>query len=240
MRAMVHAEFWRVWSTRSWMWMTGLAALLSSLDLIGVVTFRSAGAAFVATPAELAHLGTTSYLFLAVLGALMFTGDSKHGTADATFLICPSRSRAVVCRAVAAFLAGALLGFALTLVTVGIGAVVYTLVDLRVSFDTAIVGIVIRQVIALGGVTALGLALGALIRHQLSAILFLVVWLIAAEAIVLALLPDALRDYGIGSLYQQATGGVHGLWALAVLASYVLGIAALAAIVLEFTASGSQ
>ncbi|MGW1344488.1 ABC transporter permease [Kribbella sp. NPDC002412] len=200
MTKLVRAEFTKLFSTRLWLWMlvgaVGLTALFIGLT-IGLEgrpenpgppldsaqgqqsLFSSAGAATV---------------FTVVLGIIAMTGEYRHQTITATFLVTPRRGRVVAAKVIAYALAGLGIGLVNVLVAVAIAVPWLRAKDIGISLTTnGIPATLLGVLLGLAIFTVIGVGIGALVRNQVAAVTATLVYSLVVESFV-ALLPT-IRDY---------------------------------------------
>lgn len=124
-------------------------------------------------------------LFAAVLGAIVSSGEFRHGSATLTYLATPRRERVLVAKAIASVCGGAILGLTAGVVAAGIGLIFAAGHGGHVPVGT---DTLIRHIAGatLGGATlaSVGAGLGSLVRSQLAAVIGIFVWGIVIESIV--------------------------------------------------------
>lgn len=147
-----------------------------------------------------------------LLGVLLVTGEYRHKTVTAAFLVTPRRGRVVMAKLAAIGITGA-----------GV-AIASTMVGLAVALPWLVVrGIEIEPVnatlaIGLGGHIAhlalyglLGVGVGALVRNQLGAALAGLLWLFAVEPLFIGgAAPGVVRWMPSGAAMAVARGELHG------------------------------
>ncbi len=213
-----------------------LAAALALTLLLAVATLLTAGAEGNAQLGSAGNLrnviggsGLASALVL-VLGILGMAGEFRHGTVTGTFLATPDRGRVVAAKLAAYALAGvglalatALAGLAVTLPWLAVKGVGIDLLDLEVGralAGTLLVG-------ALYGTA--GVAVGALVRNQVAAVVVTLAWTQFVEAgFVGSVFPKVARwlPMGAAAAITDPGGRFLSMWAGALLfAGYVLLLA---------------
>jgi ABC-2 type transport system permease protein len=138
--------------------------------------------------------GSIASAFAAVLGVLSLTTEFRHGTIRSTFLVEPRRARVLAAKLVA------ITAFSLVLGVVGIGlsyAIGKICLDAR-GIPWLLSGSDIA--LLLGGAVAatvlwgaFALAIGAIVRNQVGAIVGLLIWSLLVESILFALVPSVGR-----------------------------------------------
>ena len=205
MNALVRAEVLKLRSTRMLAWL--LLATLAFVVLTVVFSVPSASATDTTLsldePALLARLVGDSFgvpgVTMVLLGVLAFTQEVRYGTVSSTFLVEPRRSRVLVAKGVALILAGV----AITVPTLALSTTV-TMALIRSKDGNVTTGVQFGQVaagvfvvMALYGL--IGLAIGALVRNQIVAVVAALVWLLAAERLLIDALPQVERWTPLGT-----------------------------------------
>lgn len=202
MRALA-AEFRKLFTTRTALWLTVLSVLLAALITILVcinlkTTDESGPGALKGIASIAAGFG---YVFSAVLGVIGITGEYRHQTATPTFLSVPVRGVVVAAKLITYLVWGFVLGILNVLVTMVIAVPWlshrgFTDVSLGApGVMASLIGAVV--VVAIFGIVGVGL--GALLRNQIAAIVGLVVYLFIAEPILSSI-------SGIHSVYRYLPG----------------------------------
>ena len=144
---------------------------------------------------------TGGYLFAVILGVILMAGEFKQGTAVATFLAAPKRSRVLLVKIAVA----ALCGFLLQLLAAGAGVVA---AKIALSFypeaaepsGTVIINTLLAAVISGLVLAVVGVAVGTLIRNQTLATLAVVIWLNVVEPILILVFPDGAKFFATGCI----------------------------------------
>lgn len=130
-----------------------------------------------------------------VFGILSMTNEYRHGTISYTYLTAPRRGQVIVVKLAVCAVIGAavmLVSGLLALVTATIGVEARGL-DLGIKAaevtDWEIVRDVALALLTTGLATAFGVALGALVRHQVITVAGTLIWALAAENIIAGLKP---------------------------------------------------
>ncbi|MDR9363637.1 MAG: ABC transporter permease, partial [Microbacteriaceae bacterium] len=134
----------------------------------------------------------SGYIFAIILGVLMMTGEFRHGTAVATFLTSPKRSRVVLAKIAVAALAAAVLMIISALAGFLAGWLALQTVDNAAEpSDNIFINMMLASVLAGVVLGIIGLAIGTLIKNQLLAIVATLVYLFVVDPLLLALAPEA-------------------------------------------------
>jgi hypothetical protein len=132
--------------------------------------------------------GSASILVL-VLGILGMTTEYRHMTVTSTFLATPRRGRVMVAKMVVHAFLGLVFALACFLLTVALATVLLGLKEHAPIESSVIWQIFGGALLAAAFYGVVGVALGALIRNQIAAILIALVWVLLVEALVVAFLP---------------------------------------------------
>jgi ABC-2 type transport system permease protein len=224
MKAQLKSEVTKLRSTRSVYWVA-LAAVGMAVMAVSAVSGQ--------TPEELARpmweqqfwfLGTFTKLLIVVVGIRIVTDEYRFGTIVPTFVYEPRRWKVVLAKAIVGMGAGLIMAAIVQAVLVAGGLFMFSQAGTELVIDDrgvqAVGGSLVAGVLW-GGV---GVAVGAIVRNQVAAIVGSFVWLMAIEEIVASRLGD-LADYlpgsaGFGLTLAVPDGGA-ALAAL-VLAGYVI------------------
>lgn len=134
----------------------------------------------------------SGYIFAIILGVLMMTGEFRHGTAVATFLTSPKRSRVVLAKIAVAALAAAVLMIISALAGFLAGWLALQTVDNAAEpSENIFINMMLASVLAGVVLGIIGLAIGTLIKNQLLAIVATLVYLFVVDPLLLALAPEA-------------------------------------------------
>jgi len=218
MRAL-HAEFRKLVTTRTGLWLTIVSVVVSVLFTILIsLNVDKTDSASDALQTVMSVTSNFAYVFAAILGIIGLTGEYRHQTVTPTFLSVPVRSGVIVAKLVCYLLWGVLMGVLNLVVAVALGVPllkhrIYADVSLSASgvHSTMVSAIVISAIFGI-----IGVGVGALVRNQAAAIVVLVLYLFLIENILSAIhavqkvytyLPGALASALTGS--QGQPDGVH-------------------------------
>jgi ABC-type transport system involved in multi-copper enzyme maturation permease subunit len=196
--ALVHSELLKQRSTRTTL---SLFVAMIGLVLLAVLLhgFGLGAEALGDRHLQLMVLGRgelLGVLFAALLGAMSITAEIRHGTIRPTFLFSPRRGRVVAAKVVVSVLVGA--GFGLVAGAVATAAGTAALrargIDLQLDgSDDAL--LVFGSAAAATLWAAIGVGLGALVRHQVPTLIGICAWLLFVEGL-LAEATGGLGDVG--------------------------------------------
>ena len=130
---------------------------------------------------------------LLILGVLAFIQEVRYGTVTSTFLVEPRRTRVHVAKGAALVLASVVItaGTLVVSFTVSIGLISAKDGNVTTGAQFGQVAAALFAVMALYGL--IGLAIGALLRNQIVAVVVSLVWLLAAEHLLIEALPEVAR-----------------------------------------------
>jgi ABC-type transport system involved in multi-copper enzyme maturation permease subunit len=186
MRALIRSEWMKQRSTRTSL---GLCAAMIGLVLLAVLLHSLLPAEELGrADIQLMVLGRGEFLgalFAALLGALSITAEIRHGTIRPTFLFSPRRARVVAAKVGVSIALGA--GFGLTAGTLAVGAGTVALrargIDLQLDgADQAL--LVVGSGAAAALWAAIGVGIGALVRHQVPTLVGICAWLLFVEGLL--------------------------------------------------------
>jgi ABC-type transport system involved in multi-copper enzyme maturation permease subunit len=201
MSRLVAGELRKLSTTRLWLWLLLAAMALTAL-------YAGLNIAFTDDPDNFApHLSTVegqrlhyataasaATTLAAVLAAIGLTSEFRHRTATTTFLATPHRGRVVAAKLITYAIVGAGYAVACLAVTLAIGMPWLASRDIDLSLTADGIPPTLAGVVAAGvAFGLLGVAVGALIRDQVAAVVGLLVYRFVAEPIVTAV--PALHDW---------------------------------------------
>jgi ABC-2 type transport system permease protein len=150
-------------------------------------------------------------ILVLMLGVTVTAGEYRHGTITATFLVAPRRERVLLAKLVAAILLGLAFAAAGVVVNLVVGWLALEVKGAGVSpFDGSVTEILGATLIGCALWSALGAAIGAVTRNQVTAIVAAVIWFLIAEPLVGTLL-DQYGDYLPGAALGAIFDGHDGL-----------------------------
>jgi ABC-type transport system involved in multi-copper enzyme maturation permease subunit len=228
------AELRKATSTRL-MWVL-LAGLVAFVALNVVATVLASGQAATGLPpldtAEAVKSVWTSAgsggLLALVIGILGITGEYRHQTITGTFLTTPRRSRVLVPKMAAHALIGLGYGLAAAVTALLLAPPLLGLRDAAALPFTDVAGILAGAVAGTALYGVLGVAVGALIRNQIAAVVGALIWVLLVEGLLVAFLPEVGRwlPGGAANAMLQAETLRGDLLSPAVGALLMLGYAA--------------
>jgi ABC-type transport system involved in multi-copper enzyme maturation permease subunit len=150
--------------------------------------------------------GAVALFFGSLVGVMLVTTEYRYGTVRPTLLYAPKRERVLVAKLVAAAIAGAIFGAIGEGLALGVGSLI---LSLRGIPQTLVGGGLVRLALGTVVVTALwaaiGAGVGAIVRHQVGAIIGVIAWLLVIENLIFGLVPSVGR-YAPGPAGQAFAG----------------------------------
>lgn len=198
MTALVRAELLKLRTVRLplWLLLTTLALVLLGV-LATVLTAGLEGAPLQRDdPALLARSVASASggnVVVLVLGILTLTQEFRFGTATPSFLVTPRRSRVLVAKLIAIAVTGLAFALVSAALAVGLSAVLLPLRDGVVTWDRTVLEVLLGVVLVMVMYGPIGIAVGALVRNQIAAVVGSLAWIFVAEQLLVALLPKVGR-----------------------------------------------
>ena len=198
MITLVRAELLKLRTTRLWIVLLGVGVAVVALIVVAVLastpgTDPEARALHdlttVADVRSLLAIGGIAATLALVLGATMSTTEYRYGTAGITYLATPRRPRVVTAKMLAAVPVGALFGLVGASVPVLVALAWFATKGRSVPLD----GTIPLEILQIGlqalFAAVMGVAVGAVLRNQVAAIVGLLVWVLVVESILSSLIP---------------------------------------------------
>jgi ABC-2 type transport system permease protein len=203
--AQLRAELLKQCSTRS---LAGLFAAMLGLVLFAVLlhAFGLAAQNVRQTSDQLMVFGRGEFLgalFAALLGALSFTSEIRHGTIRPTFLASPRRARVVAAKVWVSALLGAGFGFAGSALAAAVGAAALGVRGVDVQLAASDYALLVAGGAAAGALwAAIGVGVGAVVRNQVPTVIGICAWTLFVEGLLVG---DVA---GVGDIGRFAPGAL--------------------------------
>jgi ABC-2 type transport system permease protein len=170
-----------------------LLATLALVALTVVVNVPKAGAAGTSfslhDPGVLASLVGIGFgvpeVLTVLLGGLAFTQEFRHGAVIATYLSEPRRSRVLLAKWLSLALASTAITSASLLVSVPAAAAVISARGGDVALTSQLWQTIGAAFVVMAAYSVIGVAVGALVRNQIIAVVGVLVWMLVLEQIVI-------------------------------------------------------
>ncbi|MGH9155446.1 MAG: ABC transporter permease [Acidimicrobiales bacterium] len=236
MRNLIRAELLRLRTTRAtYGWAAAVPIALVLVIATAIDAAGDGGQAALATSEGIRHVlaaAASATSATSVLGILAMTGEYRHNTATATFLVTPDRGRVVAARLAALAVVGLVIAVAAELLTLAIALPWMAAKGVHVDLLSGDIGLVFAgALLATVLYGAVGVGLGAVIGSQTAAVALSFAWAAVIEGALGNLVPAVgrwLPGGAAGGLTFQATpnGGLLPMWAGGLLlAAYGLAFA---------------
>jgi ABC-2 type transport system permease protein len=191
----LHAELLKLRSTRTILGLAlGMVALVLLVSLVASLTMPVVDLSRPENQRTVLGAGQSATLFAALVGVIAVTAEFRYGTIRSTLLVEPRRVRVLVAKLVAALLAGLLFGAVGEGLAFAIGRLVLsgrgvpTGLDGRAQLHLGLGTVAVTALWA-----AIGVGVGAIVRHQVGAIVGLLAWTFVAESLLFGLVPSVGR-----------------------------------------------
>lgn len=219
---LVRVELLKLRTTRLWIVLLGVTVAVVALIIVAVLATSSPDPQSqalhdlktVADVRTLLSIGGLSATLALVLGATMTTSEYRYGTAGTTYLATPRRAGVVTAKMLAAVPVGALFGLVGGSVPLLVALAWFAAKDHGVPLDGTIpLEILQIGLQALFG-AVMGVAVGAVLRNQVAAIVGLLVWVLVVESILSGLIPATAKWFpfggAAGAFSSQASDRLFG------------------------------
>jgi len=198
-KALILAEQLKIRSTR-----TQVALLLATLAFVpwtAALTIPKEGAENVPVslddPRLLAVAVGNSFgaplVLMLLLGGVAFTQEFRYGTVTSTYLVEPRRTRILVAKWVTLALVGGVITTLILMVSVPFSAALIGFRGGEVSFGATFWTMTAAGFVVLPVFGVIGVAIGALVRNQITAVVAVLVWMLALEQLVITSYPEVGR-----------------------------------------------
>ncbi len=198
MTALVRAELLKLRTVRLPLWLLLTTLLLVLLGvLVTVLTAGLEGAPLERDDPELLARAVASAsggnVVVLILGILTLTQEFRFGTATPSFLVTPKRGRVLAAKLLAIALAGIAFALVSALLAVAVSAAVIPLRDGILTWDATVLEVLLGVAVVMVLYGPIGIAVGALVRNQIAAVVGALAWTFIAEQLLVALLPEVGR-----------------------------------------------
>jgi ABC-2 type transport system permease protein len=231
---LIRAEWMKLTTTRLLWALLPAAVVLSVAAVTGAVLSADGAGVDLATDDGLRralHVSATGAILVLVLGIVMSAGEYRTQTATDTFLTTPRRARVLAAKLVVGATIG--VGFGAVAATGAFVAshVLYNVEDVTFPTGDSLVWLTLAGSVVYAGLYgALGVAIGALARNQIAAIVAALAWLLVIEQVVISITSSIGRwlpgGAGQAIVNSPESGLLDQVPAIAVLSMYAVAIAA--------------
>ena len=238
---MIRAELLKLATTRA-----ALGLLLGAIAVAGLSAFSTTASADPSSLSRPLHdqqvflLASINFgLFALILGIRSFTDEFRHGTIAWTLLSVNQRARVVRAKAAVAAAAGASMALIALVALVAVAAAVAAGKGATLGVDDSDVAAIAGLVTGAAAWAAIGVAAGAIVRHQVAAVVGALIWVLVVENLAAGFLKGAGRYLPGQAAHGLANASVAGdllspRAALAVLGTFAsIALAAAAAALVQ-------
>jgi ABC-2 type transport system permease protein len=148
-------------------------------------------------------------LFAALLGAMTFTAEFRHGTIRPTLLVTPRRGRVVAAKLLAGLLIGAAFGLLAAGASAGAASAALAARGIDIQVQASDYAVLVLGTAGAGALwAAIGVGVGAAIRNQVPVLVGICAWLLFVETVLVgdANLVGDLGRFTPGALGNAASG----------------------------------
>jgi ABC-type transport system involved in multi-copper enzyme maturation permease subunit len=174
-------------TTRTFVALVGAALALSLLVVVLTALLSKR-----LTEEETRQLFTADFtgLFILLLGIVGMAGEWRHRTITSTILAAPNRLRLLAAKTLSYALAGALLSLIVTVSIMLVGTLILSARGQPTIGVTELADVLWRNLLVAALLGALGVAIGALVRNQIVAVVGVLVFSFVLEPAIIALASD--------------------------------------------------
>lgn len=233
MITLVRVELMKLRTTPALYVTAGLIAVLSVVGAVtNVLVAGHQGAPALGSPenvGKVLSIGSATSLAMLILGILISAGEDRHRTILGTYLAEPRRGRVLLAKLMTAGILGAVGGALFFGATLAVAVPVYAAKGVH-HLPVNVGGLFLGTILITCCYGLLGVALGALTRNTVAAIIGAIVWVAVIELAILQPLAPALAKWlptGAGVSLTSIDPGKASLLPPAAAALVLVGWAAL-------------
>ena len=190
MNDLLRAELLKLRTTRTFVAFVASALALSLLVVVLVVLLDEF---LTADDARDLFTADFSSLFILLLGVMGMAGEWRHRTITSTILAAPHRIRLLAAKTIAYAVAGAALSLIVTLTIMAVGSLLMSVKDHEAVPIADLADVLWRKILVAALLGALGVGIGGLVRHQVVAIVGVLVFAFVIEIALFALVPEVAK-----------------------------------------------
>jgi ABC-2 type transport system permease protein len=208
MTRLVAAELFKLRTTRTFAAMVG--ATVCVLLLILVLTLALTDTFTTENDVRsLLSSASISGLFMLILGVVAGAGEYRHGTIASTLLVTPNRLRAVSAQTLGVAGAGLAVGLGCVVLSAAVGLPWLSARDAATLSTGELIALFAGCAVYTGLAAGFGVALGALLRNQVAAVVVVLIFLFVVDPAVAALIEEYGR-FSLSGLAAAISGGSPG------------------------------
>jgi ABC-2 type transport system permease protein len=203
MTALLRAEVIKLRTTRTFIALAGVAICLALL--------LTALTAILGEPSKedvLAEVfaNDTSSFFILVLAVVGISGEWRHRTITSSLLAAPDRLSFLAAKTVAFSVVGVVLSLLISVSVAALGFAILEVRDLPTPDAADLIELIARSAVLAALLGAFGVAIGAIVRNQVVAVVGILAVTFIIEPVLLAVLPEVGRYGPLGALPTAASG----------------------------------
>ncbi len=187
MSALLQAELLKLRTTRTFFALIGAGLALSLIVLVLTTTLADN---FTEQDVRTAFAGDFTSIFILLLGAMGMAGEWRHRTITSTVLAAPDRMKLITAKAISYGIAGMIVSFVVTTSLMVVGTIILSSRGETTLDFATLVDIMWRNLVVAAYLGAFGVAIGAILRNQVGAIIGLILFPLVVETTLFGLVPD--------------------------------------------------
>ena len=173
MKPLLQAELLKLRTTRTFFALIGSGLALSLLLLVLNTTLAGD---FTEEEVRAAFAGDFTGVFILLLGAMGMAGEWRHRTITSTILAAPDRMRLIAAKAISYAIAGMVVSLVVTASLMLVGSIILSSRGQPTLDAATLVDIMWRNLIVAAYFGVIGVAVGAIVRQQVAAIIGLILF----------------------------------------------------------------
>ena len=190
MSALLQAELLKLRTTRTFFALIGSAVALSLLLLVLTTLLK---AEFSEEDVRTTFSGDFTGIFILLLGAMGMAGEWRHKTITSTILAAPDRLTLITAKTISYAIAGVVVSFVVTASLMLVGTIILSMRDQPTLDFATLLDIMWRNLVVAAYLGAIGVAVGAIVRSQVAAIIGLILFPLVVELTLFGLVPDVAK-----------------------------------------------
>jgi ABC-2 type transport system permease protein len=147
-----------------------------------------------------------SSFFILVLAVVGISGEWRHRTITSSLLAAPDRLRFLAAKTVAFSVVGVILSLLVSLSVAALGFAILGVRDLPTPDAADLIELIARNAVIAALLGALGVAVGAIVRNQVIAVVGILALSFMLEPVLLTVVPEVGRYGPFAALPATATG----------------------------------
>ncbi|HSJ70610.1 MAG TPA: ABC transporter permease subunit [Acidimicrobiia bacterium] len=195
MSDLIRGEIRKILTTRTGLGIVAGAALVVALGTLSTVMSVGAGQLTGPIHDQMFYFLASIILggFALILGIRSFTDEYRHGTIVSTFLTSTDRIRVLGAKTIVSALAAVVMTLGSLMVMIALASAFAGVKDSAVSVTATDVRAFAGLIAGTAGWAAIGTAVGAIVRHQVAAIVGGLIWVLVVENMASGFVPELSR-----------------------------------------------